>query len=204
MHFSNLSGLLTCTLSSQRVISLISIIYCASKNAGMRLLPECLSGKLMSADILEVNIKIKMHPIYYFTFYACFRTIVLITLFSQYLTKIKIPVPGYSKERGGFYVSHFPMFKLFPVSTSTQMFRNFTGLHFVQSLFFNLTLITWSYTQVILAIAVSWIICAIITAAGGFPSDPSVPQYAARTDARAAVLKEAKWFRLPYPGYLQY
>ncbi|PFX26769.1 Solute carrier family 23 member 2 [Stylophora pistillata] len=54
--------------------------------------------------------------------------------------------------------------------------------------------------EVILAIAVSWIICAIITAAGGFPSDPDVPQYMARTDARTAVLKEAKWFRFPYPG----
>ncbi|RMX55415.1 hypothetical protein pdam_00022199 [Pocillopora damicornis] len=53
---------------------------------------------------------------------------------------------------------------------------------------------------VILAIAVSWIICAIITASGGFPSDPSVPQYMARTDARTVVLREAKWFRFPYPG----
>ena len=55
----------------------------------------------------------------------------------------------------------------------------------------------------ILAVVVAWAICAVITAARGFPSDPSVPQYAARTDARADVLKEAKWFRLPYPGYLQ-
>ena len=54
--------------------------------------------------------------------------------------------------------------------------------------------------QIILAIAVSWMICAIITAAGGFPSDPNNPQYKARTDARIAVLKEAKWFRIPYPG----
>jgi len=53
---------------------------------------------------------------------------------------------------------------------------------------------------VILAVIVAWIISAVITAAGGFPSDPSVPQYAARTDARADVLKEAKWFRVPYPG----
>ena len=57
-----------------------------------------------------------------------------------------------------------------------------------------------SITQVILAVVVSWIICAIITAAGGFPSDSSVPQYMARADARAAVVKEAKWFRIPYPG----
>lgn len=53
---------------------------------------------------------------------------------------------------------------------------------------------------VILAIAVSWMICAIITAAGKFPSDPRIPQYMARTDARIQVLKEAKWFRFPYPG----
>lgn len=90
-----------------------------------------------------------------------------IALFSQYLFKVKIPFPGYSKERGGYFVGRFPLFRLFPV---------------------------------ILAIASSWIFCAIITAAGGFPSDPKIPQYMARTDARSAVLKEAKWFRLPYPG----
>lgn len=55
-------------------------------------------------------------------------------------------------------------------------------------------------SKIILAIAVSWIICAIITVAGGFPSDPSNPQYKARTDARIGVLKDAKWFRFPYPG----
>ena len=115
------------------------------------------------------------------------------TLFSQYLTNVKIPVPGYSKERGGFYVGRFPFFKLFPVST---------GRNFFKSSFHTLTLVSWFVMQVILAIAVSWIICAIITAAGGFPSDSSIPQYRARTDARAAVLKEAKWFRVPYPGKL--
>ena len=45
-----------------------------------------------------------------------FRTIVLIALFSQYLTNVKIPVPGYSKDRGGFYVGGYPLFSLFPVS----------------------------------------------------------------------------------------
>ena len=54
--------------------------------------------------------------------------------------------------------------------------------------------------KVILAIAVSWIICAIITVAGGFPDDSKIPQFKARTDARIAVLREAKWFRFPYPG----
>ena len=45
-----------------------------------------------------------------------FRTIVLIALFSQYLTNVKIPVPGYNKDRGGFYVGRYPLFSLFPVS----------------------------------------------------------------------------------------
>jgi len=94
-------------------------------------------------------------------------TIVLIALFSQYLSNVKIPLPGYSKNKGGCYVGRYPFFRLFPI---------------------------------ILAIVASWIICAIITAAGGFPSDPSIPQYMARTDARISVLKEAKWFRVPYPG----
>ena len=51
-----------------------------------------------------------------------------------------------------------------------------------------------------MAIISSWILCAIITAAGGFPSDPDNPNYLARTDRGLSVLKEAKWFRFPYPG----
>ena len=54
--------------------------------------------------------------------------------------------------------------------------------------------------QIIMAIISSWVICAIITAAGGFPSDPDNPNYLARTDRELSVLKEAKWFRFPYPG----
>ena len=42
----------------------------------------------------------------------------LIALFSQYMSKIDIAVPGYSKEGGGCYIGRFPMFKLFPVSIS--------------------------------------------------------------------------------------
>jgi len=94
-------------------------------------------------------------------------TIVLIALFSQYLTKVDVPLPQYSKDRGGFHAGRFPLFRIFPV---------------------------------ILAILVSWIICAILTAAGAFPTNPSSPQYMARTDARIDVLKNAEWFRFPYPG----
>ena len=45
-----------------------------------------------------------------------FRTIALIALFSQYLSNVKIPVPGYSKERRACYLGHYPLFRLFPVS----------------------------------------------------------------------------------------
>ena len=57
-----------------------------------------------------------------------------------------------------------------------------------------------SLRQILLGIILSWIICAIVTAAGGFTDDPKNPQYAARTDARLFVLNDAKWFRFPYPG----
>ncbi|CAH3157966.1 unnamed protein product [Porites evermanni] len=56
------------------------------------------------------------------------------------------------------------------------------------------------YIDILLGIVFSWIISAIITAAGGFTDDPKNPQYLARTDARIYVLEEAKWFRFPYPG----
>ncbi|XP_068722796.1 solute carrier family 23 member 2-like isoform X1 [Montipora capricornis] len=147
----------------------VALFHVAADHAG-----ELTKGKLLlSADRIlldEHNLRVCLSLIFIYTgnhWGISMTTIVFIALFSQYLFKVKIPFPGYSKERGGYFVGRFPLFRLFPV---------------------------------ILAIASSWILCAIITAAGGFPSDPKIPQYMARTDARSAVLKEAKWFRLPYPG----
>ena len=40
----------------------------------------------------------------------------LIALFSQYLTKVDVPLPQYSKDRGGFHAGRFPLFRIFPVS----------------------------------------------------------------------------------------
>lgn len=93
-------------------------------------------------------------------------TISLITVFSQYLKNVKIPFPGYSRDKG-MYMARFALFRMFPI---------------------------------LLGIILSWIICAIVTAAGGFTDDQNNPQYQARTDARIFVLKEAEWFRFPYPG----
>ena len=54
--------------------------------------------------------------------------------------------------------------------------------------------------QYLLAAAVSWAVCGILTAAGVFSDDPSDPSYRARTDARAAVIQTADWVTLSYPG----
>ncbi|EDV23957.1 uncharacterized protein TRIADDRAFT_57709 [Trichoplax adhaerens] len=52
---------------------------------------------------------------------------------------------------------------------------------------------------VLLAIIASWVVSAILTAAGAFTSDRSNPGYFARTDARIAVLETSPWLRFPYP-----
>ena len=55
----------------------------------------------------------------YFTYslylFISFRTMVVITIFSQYLKKVKVPLPAYSRQRG-MHVIRFPLFRLFPVS----------------------------------------------------------------------------------------
>ena len=58
------------------------------------------------------------------------------------------------------------------------------------------------YRQVILAVLLSWIVCAILTAAGAFTGDSTGYGYSARTDTRMEVLRNADWFRIPYPGLL--
>ena len=58
------------------------------------------------------------------------------------------------------------------------------------------------FFQVILAMIIVWIVCAILTAAGVFTDDQKNPQYRARTDARFDVLQKVPWFRVPYPGLL--
>ena len=53
--------------------------------------------------------------------------------------------------------------------------------------------------QVILAVIVSWILCALLTATDAIPDDPLHWSYHARTDVKSSVLDEARWFRIPYP-----
>ncbi|KAL3864476.1 hypothetical protein ACJMK2_006155 [Sinanodonta woodiana] len=53
---------------------------------------------------------------------------------------------------------------------------------------------------VLFGMAISWIVCAILTITNVLPDDPSSPQYLARTDARLNIIKETPWFYVPYPG----
>lgn len=53
---------------------------------------------------------------------------------------------------------------------------------------------------VLLAIGITWIICAILTVTKVFPSDPEKWGYGAQTNIRIDVLSQASWFRVPYPG----
>lgn len=53
---------------------------------------------------------------------------------------------------------------------------------------------------VLLAVIISCIICTIFTVTDVLPPEPEKWGYAARTDTNIYVMREAKWFRFPYPG----
>ena len=49
--------------------------------------------------------------------------------------------------------------------------------------------------QVIIAIAISWALCAILTETDVLSKDSK-----ARTDTRSSVVSDSPWFWFPYPG----
>lgn len=53
---------------------------------------------------------------------------------------------------------------------------------------------------VLLAVIISWVICAILTITNVLPNDPEKWGYTARTDTKSYVLEKSEWFRFPYPG----
>ncbi len=82
-----------------------------------------------------------------------------------------------------------------------------TSLQLVTHLFISLNVKSYKFMstyfcwrQNMLALVISWILCAILTATDVFPNDPSKLSYRARTDAKLDVLHDASWFFLPYPG----
>ncbi|XP_017264525.1 solute carrier family 23 member 1 [Kryptolebias marmoratus] len=53
---------------------------------------------------------------------------------------------------------------------------------------------------ILLGIAVSWLVCYLLTIFDILPSDPTQYGHLARTDLKGNVVSEASWFTLPYPG----
>ncbi|OWF42908.1 solute carrier family 23 member 1-like isoform X2 [Mizuhopecten yessoensis] len=53
---------------------------------------------------------------------------------------------------------------------------------------------------ILIALAVGWLLCGILTAAGVFSTDRASKDYYSRTDARTDVISRASWFYFPYPG----
>ncbi|XP_029985119.1 solute carrier family 23 member 1-like [Sphaeramia orbicularis] len=53
---------------------------------------------------------------------------------------------------------------------------------------------------ILLGIAVSWLVCHLLTIYNVFPSDPAHYGYLARTDVKGDVIGQASWFSVPYPG----
>ncbi|KAF7231312.1 solute carrier family 23 member 1 isoform X2 [Nothobranchius furzeri] len=53
---------------------------------------------------------------------------------------------------------------------------------------------------ILLGLAISWLVCHLLTVFDVLPSDPAHYGYLARTDVKGDVVSEASWFRLPYPG----
>ncbi|KAK3772632.1 hypothetical protein RRG08_008469 [Elysia crispata] len=53
---------------------------------------------------------------------------------------------------------------------------------------------------ILLAMLLSWLLCYILTLTNVFPATKGAWGYQARTDARASVLSDSKWIRVPYPG----
>ncbi|KAM9840287.1 solute carrier family 23 member 1-like [Aulostomus maculatus] len=53
---------------------------------------------------------------------------------------------------------------------------------------------------ILLAIAMSWLVCYLLTIYDVLPSDPAHYGYHARTDVKGNVVSRASWFTLHYPG----
>lgn len=52
---------------------------------------------------------------------------------------------------------------------------------------------------IMMAITISWALCAILTICDVFPDDPDAYGYNARTDGNLKALEQSTWFRFPYP-----
>ncbi|OWF38755.1 Solute carrier family 23 member 2 [Mizuhopecten yessoensis] len=54
--------------------------------------------------------------------------------------------------------------------------------------------------SVLIGMMVGWSVSAVMTYTGALTDDPSQSEFFARTDARAEIVTNASWFRVPYPN----
>lgn len=125
------------------------------------------------------------------------RTTALITLFSQYLRHIPVPIPVYSRHKKLRFTRVY-IFQILPVGVlfPPEMMESINL--FSQTLSEHLTF--FIYLQVLLGIVFSWLICYILTAYDVLPTDPQYYGYLARTDLKKDVISKAPWITFPYPG----
>ncbi|XP_056261368.1 solute carrier family 23 member 1-like [Seriola aureovittata] len=67
------------------------------------------------------------------------------------------------------------------------------GLHTSKFLIFQIM-------PILLGVAVSWLICYLLTISDVLPSDPAQYGHLGRTDVMGNAVTDASWFTLPYPG----
>ncbi|XP_033731827.1 solute carrier family 23 member 1-like [Pecten maximus] len=78
------------------------------------------------------------------------------------------------------------------ISIPTPSWTRKKGCHVIKFPYFKLL-------PVLLAVGLSWSVCAILTETEVFSSNSSLPEYWARTDARTDVLYSTEWLFFPYP-----
>ncbi|XP_046843448.1 solute carrier family 23 member 1-like isoform X2 [Xenia sp. Carnegie-2017] len=61
--------------------------------------------------------------------------------------------------------------------------------------FYTTSVALFELFPVLFAVIISWLLCVILTASGAFEENHPV-----RTDTKVSILREAPWFRIPFPG----
>uniref|UniRef100_A0AAY4CJV2 Uncharacterized protein n=1 Tax=Denticeps clupeoides TaxID=299321 RepID=A0AAY4CJV2_9TELE len=100
-------------------------------------------------------------------------TVCLILLFSQYLSKVSVPLISYKDKK-------WKVYRL----TKTCFTTFFIMLH-LQALF---------------GMCGSWLVCFVLTTLNVLPTSPEAYGFMARTDINLEAVKNAPWFNMPYPG----
>ena len=58
--------------------------------------------------------------------------------------------------------------------------------------------------QILLAMMVMWILCAVLTVTDVIPDDKDHPYYYSRTDSKLNIITNTPWFQITYPGWYRH